>query len=329
MNLTIAIPTFNRAARLEKGLLDLLKEINGSVNKFKVRVLVSNNGSKDDTEDVIAKYKKIYLENNIIYTSRLMNFNQGFDANVLACYASSQTKYIWFMSDDDNLMPGIIDKIFEDITCYQPSVIYYNHNQEPYTDKTPYIKITKYYDNLNLGGVDALKKIVMWPKLSAIVLRKCDAGLRVPDHKSWFAHVSLAMQCGLVEGGILHSSRFNAFPDADYMDHIQYPPYIGNDLDICIKWVLDFNNRMDLYEQLMVDSSDPLILSLNALGAYYRGKHSLTDSLRRELWSRVGNEIRSGWFNRLKSYNSWKELIKFPVSIALGFFQSIISKKNS
>ena len=328
MILTIAIPTFNRARRLEKGLLDLLKEINTSLNKSDIAVLVSNNGSTDETEGVIARCREIYLADDIVFTTRTVDCNQGFDSNVLACYAISNSKYVWFLSDDDNIIPGSIDLIIEDIKCYRPSIIYYNHNQEPFTNAHPHIQKLEFFDQITSSNITALQKIIRWPKLTSIVIKKCLAGLKVPNQDSWFAHVTLALQCGLAEGGVLHSPVFTSYPDDDFRENINFPPYIGNDLDISIRWVLQANNKMHFYNELSPGIADPLISSLNTLGAYYRGRHAMPNSLKCELWKKVKCEIKSGWMKRILDWNSVKELVKFPISLAYGIGYSIIKGKK-
>ena len=140
MKLSIAIPTYNRASRLDKSLTDLLRLIVESKNRSQVSVFISNNGSLDNTEFVIEKNRSLFQMNGIELKSRKFNKNQGFDANVLACYAESGSEYVWFLSDDDNVIAGSIDSIISDIDAYKPSIIFYNHDQKPFDLKNPYIK---------------------------------------------------------------------------------------------------------------------------------------------------------------------------------------------
>lgn len=325
MKLTIAIPTYNRSKRLEKALLDLFSEINSANNKADVAVYVSNNGSKDDTAEVIARCSKLFIGNDIAFVSSAAKSNQGFDANVLACYAGSNGEYVWFLSDDDNLISGAVDAIIMNIDQYRPSVIFYNHDQIPHDKTHPYIKKLEFFEKITIENIEALRKIVFWPKLTSLVIKRCSEGLKVPNQNSWFSHVTLALQCGLTEGGVLHSPVFTAHPDDDYMDHIDFVPHISNNLDASIRWVLQKNKKMSFYKQLALPYADPLIASLNTLGAYYRGRHVLTLPLKRELWKAVQREIRSGWFKRFRDLNSVKELVKFPISLAYSFGYTLIT----
>lgn len=328
MKLTIAIPTYNRATRLEKALLDLCDEVNSSRNKADVAVYVSNNGSKDDTAEVITKCGQLFIKNGIPFSSRTAESNQGFDANALACYAGCSSEYVWFLSDDDNIITGAVDAIINDIATYQPSVLFYNHDQKPYDEAHPYIKKLKFFEKIDSENLVALQKIISWPKLTSLVIKKCDSGLKVPNLNSAFAHITLALQCGLSEGGVLHSTVFTACPDKDYEDHIDFVPHISNFLDIPIRWALQANNRMCFYKQLCLPYADPLCCSLNVLGSYYRGQHVLTLQLEQELWGVLQREIRSGWLKRLRDWKSVKELVKFPISLAYGVGFTLITGKK-
>lgn len=326
MILTIAIPTFNRANRLRKALAELLRLINESSSKKYVSVLVCDNGSADDTGIVLAQSSTLFEESEIPFTFKKFNQNRGFDANILSCYAESSTEYVWFLSDDDNVREGVIDTIIRDISEYAPSVIYYNFDQKPYTTADPYIKAPEFFDVVAPENLRSLKKIIAWPKLTSVVIRSAEAGLQVQDNKSWFAHVALAMQCGLSHGRILHSTEFIAFPDDDYMDNINFPPYIGNDLNIAIKQTLLLSGRMDLYDQLALSYGDPLSSSLNTLGAYYRGRFALTPSLKRELVKTVKHELKNVGINRVSDLTLHKEVIKFILSLSYGIGCGVLSK---
>lgn len=315
MKLTIAIPTYNRSKRLEKALLDLCSAINESSSKADIAVYVSNNGSKDDTDQVIVRCGELFIENGIPFYSRTAERNQGFDANVLACYAGCNSEYVWFLSDDDNIFAGAIDAIIVDIEQHHPTIIYYNFDQKPYDKTHHYIGSTEYFDEITDVNIIALQKIVRWPKLTSMVIKKCLAGLRVPNQDSGFAHLTLALQCGLAEGGVLHSSVFTAYPDDNFMDNIDYVPHIANNIDTALLWALRENDKMYLYEQLALPYADPLATSLNALGAYYRGLHVLTLPLKNELWEIVQREIKTVRLKRLRDWLLLKELVKFPISI--------------
>jgi glycosyltransferase involved in cell wall biosynthesis len=298
--LTIAIPTYNRAKRLEKSLAELLNQIQLSSNKSDLSVFVSNNGSSDETADIIEQASLSFSQNNIPFKSRNACGNEGFDANVIACYRESMGQYVWLLSDDDNLMPGSIDAVFSDILRFKAYVIYYNFDQTPYTKENPYILSHEYFEQVDRGNISAIGKIIKWPKLSALVIRRCESGFIVPDLKSGFAHITLALQVGLAHGKIIHSSTFIAFPDLDFMDHIDFVPFVGNYLNKPIQWALAANGKESLWELLEYPHTDPLTSSLESLKAYYQGYRTLTIPLKRELWSVCLREMSTNWQSKVK-----------------------------
>jgi glycosyltransferase involved in cell wall biosynthesis len=328
MKLTIAIPTYNRANRLDKALVDLLRLINDSDSKGQLSVLVSNNGSLDNTDTVIAQNGSLFEKDGIPFNAINFKQNQGFDANVLACYKESNADYVWFLSDDDNVMVGVIDSVVRDLDEHEPTVIFYNHDQKPYNKENPYIKISEFFELVTLENLTSLKKIIAWPKLSALVVKKTETGSKVLDCKSYFGHVGLAIQCGLTEGKVLHSPVFTAYPDLDYQENIDFPPYISNNLNIIIRHALLVSDKMYLYDQLKVKNLDPLPSSLNTLGAFYRGKHTLTPALRDELLHTVRRELKTIKLNRITNWNLYKETFKFIISIIYGLCGKILTGKK-
>jgi glycosyltransferase involved in cell wall biosynthesis len=328
MKLTIAIPTYNRARRLDKTLIDLLEFITKSNSRQQISVLVSNNGSLDNTDAIIAENSRLFESSRIPFLSIKFSQNQGFDANVLACYKESNTDYVWFLSDDDNINPGAIDTIVSDIENYAPTVIFYNFDQKPYDVNNPYNKTAKVFEAITRDNLSSLSKIICWPKLSALVVKRIPVGLLVLDDKSGFAHVGLAMQCGIMEGKVLHSPVFTTYPDSDYQDNIDFPPYIGNNLNIVIHQVLTLTDRMDLFKHLAVKKCDPLTSSFNTLGAFYRGKNVLTPALRDELLNTIKCELLRVKFEKVSDLNFHKESIKFILSILYCIGYTIFTQKK-
>jgi glycosyltransferase involved in cell wall biosynthesis len=88
--LTIAIPTFNRAAKLREQLDRLALQLTPEV-----RCCVYDNASPDGTREVVAKYNS----RGIAYTCD--SYNGGFGRNTLRCFEECQTEWLWVLSDDD------------------------------------------------------------------------------------------------------------------------------------------------------------------------------------------------------------------------------------
>ena len=105
--LTIAIPTYNRAAYLDVCLAHIAAqpEINGGL----VELLVSDNCSTDSTESIVEKWISNGLKINYIRNIE----NIGPDDNFLQCFNRASGKYVWILGDDDLVLDGTLGPILE------------------------------------------------------------------------------------------------------------------------------------------------------------------------------------------------------------------------
>ena len=103
--LTIAIPTYNRGNKLKLALENLLQCTKGK----NVEILVSDNASTDNSEEVVRQVQRSHHE--VQYFRN--NSNLGFDGNFLNCFCRATGEYVWLLSDDDILLPGAIESVFE------------------------------------------------------------------------------------------------------------------------------------------------------------------------------------------------------------------------
>ena len=285
--LCIAIPTFNRAEKLEKSLQKLSKEILKLDNKDNISVLVSDNGSTDNTDKVINRYKKIFERSRISFVKEGFDKNQGFDKNLFNCYKHADHEYVWFLSDDDIINDNAISMIFDDINTNQPNVIYYNFEQPPYTKKNKYISKTYLYKKIDNYNLEVIAKMAYWPKLSALVLKKIEIPKSFIEKEIKFMHVALAMYIVLKIGRILHSHNFIAKVDDDYLDNVDFPPYVSNYMDETISSVMALtkkNNLLDAYYNKYPSMKiDPVISSLKYMTNLYRSGLLINKDLENDL----------------------------------------------
>lgn len=107
--LTISIPTWNRAMLLNDLIYQLSSQITDYNLSEKIEVLISNNGSADNTEDIAEDYIKKFsfakYNNNKI--------NIGLRDNVIKSMELAEGEYILLLGDDDRLrkdcLPDVID----------------------------------------------------------------------------------------------------------------------------------------------------------------------------------------------------------------------------
>jgi len=164
--LSIAIPTYNRAEYLKINLKQLFDNINLLENPEQIEIIVSDNASTDNTEEIINKFKNqlipiIHLKNNV---------NLGFDGNFESCFSKATGKYVWIFGDDEllfnNALPKIIDILKNnDVGCLYLEGVGYNtsFNLRDYNtipnetieliSSDAYIKKVNYYITFCTGNI--------------------------------------------------------------------------------------------------------------------------------------------------------------------------------
>lgn len=101
--ISIAIPTYNRARRLEEALKNL--SAHPELIQDWVEIVVSDNASNDDTADVVASFTR--------RTGKAIRFgrnarNVGIDGNIHAVSRLATGRFLLLASDDDLLLPGAL-----------------------------------------------------------------------------------------------------------------------------------------------------------------------------------------------------------------------------
>jgi glycosyltransferase involved in cell wall biosynthesis len=105
--LSISIPTWNRAKLLDEQLQLFTKQIIRDKLENEIEIVISNNGSDDDTEKVVlgfqSKYDFIIYHNNAV--------NKGPRYNVIKSLELASGKYVTFLGDDDRYKEDGLKKI--------------------------------------------------------------------------------------------------------------------------------------------------------------------------------------------------------------------------
>lgn len=173
MLLTIAIPTFNRAEKLELQLKNICEQLI-ELQRDDICILVQDNHSDDQTTEISNKYMSKFRNIDFIYFRNESNL--GFDRNVNLCLTNSKSKYTWILSDDDDLdnnaILTIISEIDRNIGKFNFAFINYivKSSEGVCTNKCPNIK-TKL-----VNGMDLLYEI----ELSHSFISSC-----IFEVKSW------------------------------------------------------------------------------------------------------------------------------------------------
>ena len=166
--LTIAIPTYNRAATLRILLENLLPQVR---ELSEVELLISDNASPDNTEAVVEELIAAGLRCEYIRNAT----NIEADPNFLQCYERARGKYVWIFGDDDILLPGSLLFVTRLLRGNEYDLIYlqpfgFHHDLEERGQRNPsptvfeYTSAKAFLHNVGLRG-----DLVM---LSAIVVNK-------------------------------------------------------------------------------------------------------------------------------------------------------------
>lgn len=124
MKLAICIPTYNRASSAITQINFLLNEIKENSPLLEFALYVRDNNSNQE------EYLKLLDHNkeNPTYSLKRNNYNAGLVGNLLKLHEEAQKKseYIWFVGDDDKLLPGILTLVANEIRK-KPNFTFINH----------------------------------------------------------------------------------------------------------------------------------------------------------------------------------------------------------
>jgi len=115
--LTIAVPTYNGAGTIRCMMDILLPQVDFGC----MEVIVSDNGSTDDTPGIIEEYREKYPQ--IEY--RRHEKNIGADGNFLYCMQAARGRFTYLLSDDDILIPGRLGRIADFLRTHPELTLVY------------------------------------------------------------------------------------------------------------------------------------------------------------------------------------------------------------
>ena len=166
--LSILIPTYNRVHKLLRLLKNIETEIVDTNISDPIHVIVSDNGSSDDTQTEILHFKATKYKFSYFRQEK----NIGFDGNVRFLYNKADTDYVWLFADDDILLPGAISMVIKGLKETGPDVLLFSFIQPPGSE----------FRTFNLPGQfevitdpkEIIKFVVKYMKISIYVLRKIE-----------------------------------------------------------------------------------------------------------------------------------------------------------
>ena len=132
--LSILIPTYNRAERLEKSLTSYTSE------KIQdVEFIVIDNNSSDYTKDLVEKFIK--NDNRIKYFKN--PFNLGYNRNLYRGFLESSSNWICILPDDDSIEQGFLSELISIIENNNDCSVIISAQKNNNIKKFPYEKTTR------------------------------------------------------------------------------------------------------------------------------------------------------------------------------------------
>ncbi|RZJ89321.1 MAG: glycosyltransferase, partial [Hymenobacter sp.] len=119
--LTVAIPTYNRNQTLNKNLRLLLSQM--QEHHASCQLLLLDNCSPTPVAETLPEVLTDFPQ--IRYHLMRNKVNIGANANILRCFESCETEWIWCLSDDDPILPGALDVVLQHLATYS-DCLYFN-----------------------------------------------------------------------------------------------------------------------------------------------------------------------------------------------------------
>ncbi len=108
-SLSVVLPAYNDALSLSKILPELLSLLPKLTSDFEI--IIVNDGSKDNTQQVLEKFKKTEKRINTIYHNR----NQGYGATLIDGFTKASKEFIFYTDSDGqydvNELPLLVERM--------------------------------------------------------------------------------------------------------------------------------------------------------------------------------------------------------------------------
>jgi|SaaInl8_200m_RNA_FD_contig_111_236868_length_6058_multi_4_in_0_out_0_2 hypothetical protein len=318
--ITFSIPTYNRGNKLFLLLSILLTEIKNSKYKDEIGVFISNNGSTDNTKEVIINFKKQFIEAGIFFEYDNISINKGMDSNYLNMIKKPKSDYIWFFSDDDILYQNKIDGLIFSIKTHMPSVCNFSFLQYPYTDKRH-----RYIDFKESNYTDIIQypKIVSTKITACIIMTKHIKKYTIDDDivlGSHWAYIPFIFSNLLEDNKLLIYPYIVAGSDEEYTN-LRYDPVVFTYLYALIEFIYNKYEKNNEFKQSNIVKPIPLFTDISFLGKFIINEIYLDNDIVTNIKIRIKKS--------LKNYTVWlnPRLYKHLIKLLICYFQYKIKSK--
>jgi glycosyltransferase involved in cell wall biosynthesis len=134
--LTIAIPTYDREASLLRSLPVVLTQV--AEFRHEVEVVLIDNASPKPVSEMVAP---LLAEHDAVCVRVVRNrANVGLVGNILRCFETVETPYMWLLGDDDLIAPGALKTVLDGIDG-DPEAAFHNYTYEAFDRAHPFCTV--------------------------------------------------------------------------------------------------------------------------------------------------------------------------------------------
>lgn len=200
--LTIAIPTYNRRKHVSLLLATLLEQLPNRASE--VVILVSDNASPDGTSEALAEFEGRFNGLRVIRNAE----NIGADRNIVQCFETAETPFVWIMGDDDVPRFQVIEQLLVLLRQEQPDLLYIASEWRKHILATEIGSM----DKLRWQTLDQIQfahQVNVWTTfISGIIINKQQLMARQSDFSAIQYSGSNFIQLGWVLNALKHGDRF-------------------------------------------------------------------------------------------------------------------------
>lgn len=146
MKLSIIIPVYNVEKYLNRCLDSILEQIDFEINDNNIEILLINDGSPDNSQEIIEDYVGKYS-----FIRGYEKQNGGLSDARNYGLSKSLGDYIWFIDSDDWIQNYSLSIIFDEIEKYKLDVFEFSWSEVFKTDQGYRFERDEYYESLQTG----------------------------------------------------------------------------------------------------------------------------------------------------------------------------------
>lgn len=127
--LTIAIPTYNRLAKVIDRIGELLPQLDD-----RIEVIIFDNASESSVEDAVRSNYGALIDQKFTFSRNRRNI--GLAANLCRCFETAEGEWLWILGDDDAVAADAVKKITSEIDVEDDLLEYVSFSTSIYSHES-------------------------------------------------------------------------------------------------------------------------------------------------------------------------------------------------